>query len=352
MISTIYDYLGIPSRDEKRTAMFVLEHEKLNKTQLSKLTGKTVMLEEKLDGVFSFVVAKYKDGRYEVEHFGRSGKLQQNCEMLNMKCAMEFHKAQEYRGSMVGVYISEVTSDSPLAVLSGYMTPTRVEDASVIPVNRKDNFHDVMTIEDFTNGVCHKQAMERHNYLQARFRKTDLIIIPYEVMSYEEAVEKSKRWIREGKEGGVLRLPSGIWEAGKRDYRIIKVKEKLSYDVTVIGMCSGKEGSKYENTLGKLLVLFRAFGNTIGEPIEIPVSGMTDAQRGLWWGRPELIIGKVVKMDAKSFTEFGNLREPRYKETRHDKGPDFGCYVLINREPKVSTKAKCRWIEYPYQLLE
>ena len=350
MITTIFDYLNIPARDEKHTAMFVLEHEKLNKTQLAKLTGQQVMLEQKLDGVFSFVVATYKDGRYEVEHFGRSGKLQQNCAMLNRKCAMEFHKAQEYRGSMVGVYISEVTSDSPLAVLSGYMTPTRVEDADVVPVNMQDNFHDMMTIEDFTKGICHKQAMERHTYLQAKFRKTDLTIIPYEIMTYEEAVEKSKQWIREGKEGGVVRVPWGTWEAGKRDFRIVKIKEKMSFDVTVIGMCSGKEGSKYENTLGKLLVLFRAFGNPReGEYLIVPISGMTDAQRDLWWEHPKLIIGKVVKMDAKSYTEFGNLREPRYKETREDKGSDFDC--IVGGFLKEYTKAKCKWIEHQYHVM-
>jgi len=46
---------------------------------------------------------------------------------------------------------------------------------------------------------------------------------------------------------------------------------------------------------------------------------MSDKQRNEWWRNPSLIIGKIVKVDAMTFTSTGLLREPRFKEVREDK---------------------------------
>lgn len=291
-------------------------------------------LSEKLDGVYALV--SYIDG--EVRHWGRSGKALSNCEELD-EIFWGALEESDYH-NMDYIFISEVTSNDPLAKLSGYLTPTRVNESKFTPSNMVDNFHDVISAQEFVDGLSWDLFSMRQRLLNNILMPLDIYPISQTTIYYEGARMVSLEWIKLGKEGGVF-AQEALWIAGARNETIIKVKEKLSFDVTVVGICSGKEGSKYENTLGKLVVVFRAFGKPNGETFEIPLSGMTDAQRDLWWTQPELIIGACVKMDAKSFTENGNLREPRFKEVRSDKSSDFPVTLLssINR----ITKGKADW---------
>lgn len=321
-METIWDYLKdrgftVEPRNEKRTVHLVLEHEKLNPTQRSRMKSRGVFM-EKLDGVYSLVT---RVGG-EVRHWGRSGKALQNTEDLDDLVAQEIAKRPLWR-TEDWVMVSEITSDDPLAKLSGYLTPARVNDTDFTPTNMMDNFHDLLPLEDFIEGKCEDAYRTRLEDLRAMLSGTWLNRIPYLFMSYGNALRLSKSYFKEGKEGGVYSQLMSPWIAGKRDESKIKFKEKLSADVTVVGVCSGKRGSKYEHTLGKLIVAFRPFGATSGKFIEIPISGMSDAERLEWWNNPSDILLKTIKMDAKSYTETGNLREPRYKEIRHDKSSDF-----------------------------
>ncbi|WFZ78512.1 ATP-dependent DNA ligase [Aeromonas phage vB_AsaP_MQM1] len=355
-METIYSWLRshgiqVEDRDEDHTAMYVLENDKMSGAQQKLAIGSRYLVQEKLDGVFSFVAVVYRDGQYRSAHFGRSGKKQPGCEAFDELLCQEFNRVSRYGGERSGVYISEVTSDAALAVLSGYLNPNRVGPASA-PAGICDTFHDWMNVVDFCDGICHKEAHYRREYLCRMQEGTTMKVIGSQTMTFGDGQAFGRYLIQKlRKEGAVLKLTTGTWEAGKRDYRQVKVKEKLSYDVTVVGMCSGKEGTKYEHTLGKLLVLFRAFGDSRGKPLVVPVSGMTDTQRNLWWEHPELIIGQCVKMDAKSFTEFGNLREPRFKEVRGDKSSEFPCIVDVGVMNQY-TKAKCLWVEYHYCIME
>lgn len=319
-METIWDYLKdrgftVEPRNEKRTVHLVLEHEKLNPTQRSRMKSRGVFM-EKLDGVYSLVT---RVGG-EVRHWGRSGKALQNTEDLDVEIEKDYFNINPEANV---VFISEVTSDDPLAKLSGHLTPARVNDTDFTPTNMKDNFHDILMLSEFIEGESKMPFMYRLQFLSEAMVGSRTKRIPYLFMSYGNALRLSKSYFKEGKEGGVYSQLMSPWIAGKRDESKIKFKEKLSFDVTVVGVCSGKRGSKYEHTLGKLIVAFRPFGATSGKFIEIPISGMSDAERLEWWNNPSDILLKTIKMDAKSYTETGNLREPRYKEIRHDKSSDF-----------------------------
>jgi len=305
-METIWQYLGFkePVRTEKKTVHLVLESGKLNPTQRKRMQ-KTGYLSEKLDGVYSLVT--FIDG--EVRHWGRSGKALSNCEGLDRYLYLMLEGATKDL-----VFISEITSEDPLAKLSGYLTPSRVKQGTFQPTGMKDNFHDLLTIEEFIQGVSTMPFSKRHHEL----RKYGLNHIPIFIRTIEAAKKNSNEWIKRGKEGGVY-AQDAPWTAGKRDESLIKFKEKLSFDLVVVDGLPGKKGSKYEHTLGKLVVLFKAFGKQDGDSLEIPISGMSDSERDLWWKDPSSILGKVVKVDAKSYTENGNLREPRFKEVREDK---------------------------------
>lgn len=347
-VETIWDYLEsigyeVTRRPEKKTVHLALESEKLNNAQLKRMNP-IMDWSEKLDGVYSLVTVIQRQGINdtvvnEVRHWGRSGKAQVNLDVLDGLVAdsnLKFPK--ESKGGLI--LISEVTSDDALAKLSGYVNPNRVKGSSFVPTNLSDNFHDLLTVREFINGTSKGDYVVRADRLVHLLEDTSLPLVPYfGYMTLEEAKVAVKPIWKRGGEGFVGRDAHALWTAGTRNETVIKLKEKLSYDVTVIGICSGKKGSKYEHTAGKLLVAFRAFGEPDGEFIVVPISGMTDSQRKLWWEHPGHIVGQVVKMDAKSFTENGNLREPRYKETRHDKGSDFP--VKVTAKVREFTKAMC-----------
>ena len=122
-----------------------------------------------------------------------------------------------------------------------------------------------------------------------------------------------------GGEGAVFKQPKGAWTAGKKNEVMMKIKQELSYDLLCIGVDRGDIDGKYGNTLGTLQLQFRRFGKQDGELVAVHVSGMTDEQRTAWWNAPELIIGEIVQVDAMRFTDFGMLREPRFKGIRYDK---------------------------------
>lgn len=334
-IWTYLDSLGIPNtpRSEKHTVHLALESEKMNPTQISRMAS-LGYLSEKLDGVYSLVT--YING--EVRHWGRSGKAQSNCELLDLNIRLLLRDSG-YKDSNF-VFISEITSEDPLAKLSGFLAPTRVNAPKFYPSRLKDNFHDVLTLKVFIKGSTGIEFGLRQSVLQAILLPIGIKPVEQIICNYEAAKAISLEWIKEGKEGGVYAQDS-IWTSGARNESLIKIKERLSFDVTVVGVCSGKQGSKYEHTLGKLVVVFRAFGKPDGKLLEIPISGMTDAQRDLWYSDSDLIIGKCVKMDAKSFTETGNLREPRFKEVRNDKSSQFPVELLEGIS--IYTKGKSTW---------
>jgi ATP-dependent DNA ligase len=338
-VETIWSYLeslgySVKERDEKHVVPFVLESEKLNKAQAKRMSG-IGMYSEKLDGVYAMVTII----NGEVRHWNRTGKAMSNTQLLDgcIECAI----ADNGFIDTPIIAISEVTSEDPLAKLSGYLNPNRVNDSSFEPTNLRDNFHDIVNVEEFIAGVSKDRFASRYNRTKIFMHDIlNLRVIPMNEGTLQSAREFANAvWGRHG-EGVVFAQMDGPWIAGARDETKIKIKEKLSFDVTVVGMVSGKQGSKYEHTLGKLVVAFRAFGEPDGKWLWIPISGMTDTLRDLWWNNPTLIVGETVKMDAKSFTENGNLREPRFKEVRHDKGSEFPVKVL--EDVSEFTKGKAR----------
>lgn len=337
-VETIWDYLEllgyeVVPRTEKKTVHLALESDKLNGAQKKRLQTR-LEWSEKLDGVFSLVTVLPTEQGLRVRHWGRSGKAMSNLGHLDALVEVSLHTPSEPI-----ILISEVTCDNPLAKLSGFVNPNRVNEDDWYPDNLQDNFHDIITFDEFIQGESEMTYHYRQLSLKRALHDSGLNIIPSQgYWSLENARVIVKDIWGVGGEGMVGRDIHSHWVAGARNETMIKLKEKLSFDVTVVGVCSGKEGTKYEGTLGKLIVFFRAFGEADGEPLWVPISGMTDKQRDEWYEHPERIIGATVKMDAKSFTDTGNLREPRYKETRHDKGSDFPCTIL--KETKEFTKGK------------
>lgn len=116
----------------------------------------------------------------------------------------------------------------------------------------------------------------------------------------------------QGREGVILKRSKGLYSPGKRQYDLMKIKESVTLELKVVGIERGEASGKYAHTLGKL-VLQDNCGRTHR------VSGMSDADRDLWYKNPQLIVDQIVEVKAMKKLKDGSLREPRFKAVRHDK---------------------------------
>lgn len=130
-----------------------------------------------------------------------------------------------------------------------------------------------------------------------------------DVQEYAEKVWARKSTNRSD-EGAIGKRIGSVYAEGKRNKDIIKVKCEVSLDLKVVLIEEGE--GKYAGTLGKLIV-------ESADGTRNAVSGMSDAERDEWWDNPQLILGKVVEVQAMQILENGSLREGRFKAVRHDK---------------------------------
>jgi ATP-dependent DNA ligase len=140
--------------------------------------------------------------------------------------------------------------------------------------------------------------------------KNALVRIPeYTCVTLELARLIAEQVIDDGGEGVIVRDLEATWEAGKRDHRIMRIKEKITKDLRVVGV---KEGvGKMAGMAGTLTCKWH--------DTTIEVAGGDFLERKAWFMDPSLIVGQIVEVEAMKVTPKGVLREPRFKGIRFDK---------------------------------
>ena len=115
-------------------------------------------------------------------------------------------------------------------------------------------------------------------------------------------------------EGVMINLDTEYFR--KRHSGILKAKTFFTVDLRVVGFESGKLGSKYENTLGSLVLEYK--NNKVN------ADGMTDEMRDEIWNNKEKYIGKIAEIQHKGETKdnktgLPSLNFPKFKRWRDDK---------------------------------
>lgn len=254
-------------------------------------------ISQKMDGVFCAAVEH--EGNIEI--MSRTGEVYKSLEHI-----------KPYLKSFLKV------SKSCHTVLFEAVIPN--EDQSVVSGACRDTKSQHPEVKAFIYGVVGKnEGKDMIRFTTGDGNRFIHPTIPYitlvhrEVNSEEEIMEIYDQVRAAGGEGVVLNQKMiQEYQPGKRNATLIKLKGNLSFDLEVVGTSEGKIGTKYEGTLGSLAVRFK--DDTI-----INVSGMTDEQRNAWWECPEDIVGKIVQVDAMTYSSNGSLREPRFKGIRYDK---------------------------------
>jgi ATP-dependent DNA ligase len=182
--------------------------------------------------------------------------------------------------------------------------------------------HDMLQIDDWVLGhsqVPYAMRLEQLTTLLGDLPNASLKVIPQTVItSKEEFISFSKAIKLQGGEGACYREEDAEWQSGNRGTNLIRDKQKITYDLVVTGVKDVEEGER-GGLKGVITVRWRAFGKLDNPALDIPIRGMSHAELRAWDADNSLIVGKVVEVEAMTFTNLGMLREPRYKFIREDK---------------------------------
>lgn len=255
----------------------------------------------KYDGVYAYQIIR--EGDYRI--FSATGM-----QYKSLKHIEESGKTLEVQDV---VLIFEVhNSDYAVNIISGKCRDESNQHPELYAV-----VHDVIPYDDFINGFCNIEYSLRELVALAIHGMHYMHPTSFMIRSEAHADELFLEYTAKGHEGIIGRNPDGYWYgAHKRNEDLWKKKIELSYDLEVTHVFKG--AGKYSCTTGTIGCRFRVFGKDDGLLDTVLCSGMTDNQRNTWWADPSSIIGKIVKVDAMTFTKNGLLREPRFKEVRAD----------------------------------
>lgn len=129
------------------------------------------------------------------------------------------------------------------------------------------------------------------------------------VMTGAKAKVYSKKLVNEGWEGVMCIDPKSKYQSGKRVNYSVKLKYRKTADLLCIDVVAGEIGSKYENSIGALVLQ-----DSEGRIVSVG-SGLEDNDR-----RPELsdyYIGKIIEIEYEQIMD--TYIQPVFKGVRLDK---------------------------------
>ena len=307
----IWEFLGLNAshRPASKTTMLV--------KHLREVSDKNIEFpmaaQLKVDGVHCLVVA-YKG---DVQCFTRTGNMMTNVDVV--------------RNAMVfvpdGVYMGELTTTAPhtLEELSGVVNPNRTEPldwyGQAQAAGLFVQWFDWVPIGSFISGGTAGNWLARHEQLTKRLADTDAAkgILPFTLVHDMEVLEKfAQACIDSGEEGACFRNLTSGWEAGHKNWKIVKVVRDTSYDLMCVGVEDGK--GKAAGMVANFLMQWQD-----GEVIKVPPGkGWDDVDKkrafeAAGTGTLADPIGKVYRVTALRDSSKGKLRLPKCREHRHDK---------------------------------
>lgn len=129
------------------------------------------------------------------------------------------------------------------------------------------------------------------------------------LMTGAEAKLYSKKLVNEGWEGVMCIDPKSKYQSGKRVNYSVKLKYRKTADLLCIDVVAGEIGSKYENSIGALVLQ-----DSVGRIVSVG-SGLDDSDR-----QPELsdyYIGKIIEIEYEQIMD--TYIQPVYVGIRRDK---------------------------------
>jgi DNA ligase 1 len=277
----------------------------------SKVSGQK-LVEVKLDGVRVITIV-YPSGN--VDQYSRNGKELVNFEHIKRQFAKH---AKLLREPMV--FDGEVMSSSFQDLMRQVHRKSDVEASDAVL-----HLFDILTLKDFQAGVSSVSQVDRSNSLRVWYNPIadhmpNVAILGYEFVDLDTDTGRAlfqtinQRAIEGGYEGIMIKDPTAPYEC-RRSTAWLKQKPYIEVSLTVIGVEEGT--GRNAGKLGAIIVE----GEDDGKLIRTNVgSGLTDADRVVYWDNADSIIGNIVEVRADAVTQNQDgsysLRFPRFKGFR------------------------------------
>lgn len=320
----VFEFLGLPKghRSTSKVVQKVQAFKDANKKKISRYQ----MGQRKYDGVYlNMVVSDDRAGL-----FNRTGKQFTNLSVLLIKLQSGLSKKHDEL-----CFFGELCCDCcSLEELSGMVNPNRTK-----PLNEKQQewikcvyiaWFDSVTIPEFIAGYSDTPAQVRYTDMKPMMTMLPASLVAESFLCAFGTTVKvplsapslAETLIDQGYEGAVFKALDGDWLAGRKNYTQTKIVRGCDYDLHILDMEVGAEGTKRYKQVTNLIVGWRMFGKLDGELVRLPVDcgkGWTDELRHHAFENPGKYIGKVVHIHALQIGSQGLLRLPKAQEIRIDK---------------------------------
>ena len=185
------------------------------------------------------------------------------------------------------------------------------------PSSFKENLCNIKVFDCIPYVVTDLCSFLQYDLVQEnRLDVASLLFFPYQIsktrtklMTGAEAKLYSKKLVNEGWEGVMCIDPKSKYQAGKRVNYSVKLKYRKTADLLCIDVVAGEIGSKYENSIGALVLQ-----DSEGRIVSVG-SGLDDSDR-----QPELsdyYIGKIIEIEYEQIMD--TYIQPVYVGIRRDK---------------------------------
>ncbi|MBM5458875.1 hypothetical protein H8F21_15015 [Pseudomonas sp. P66] len=227
----------------------------------------------------------------------------------------------QYHGEMLVMQGGDVL---PREIGNGMLTSVNKGSPFPLGCTPVPHLWDVIPLESLTRrGTCQTPYSERFATVQKVVEEFGgglvHVIETVIVHSLDDAYAVSGKYIREGKEGAVIKHPDGIWRdtgsSGSPD--AIKIKLQAPCELRITGLTPGK--GKNAKTFGSL-----ACASECGM-VEVNISGFPDELRLEISNDPDRFIGSIITVKFNDITkpnkktQVYSLYLPRFGELRPDR---------------------------------
>ena len=290
-----------------------------------KLVGKEIIITEKIDGVRTVAII---DENGDVKFYSRQGK--------------EFEGLVEIESAIKMLELKNIVLDGETTILNqdGLESKEVFKRTMEIMGSKTEsktgllyNVFDCMPLSAFKAGVCKTSAKARKQYFKEKYKAatSEKTTMWYETLKYinplpiiysgeyiESIIKKIHNSIIErGGEGVMINVASAPYEC-KRTANLLKVKEMYTMDLKIVGFEEGLVGTKFEGTLGAVVVDYKGYSVKVG-------SGYSEEDREFFWKNQNELLGRVMEVQYFEETQDadGNLslRFPVYVQLR-EKGKE------------------------------
>ncbi len=293
--------LKLTNRPKNKLVQFVKNLEDLRPSQLD-FENSLYQMSEKIDGVFCLAL-KLDDA---VTIFSRTGEIYQSMKHIEEELMSKLKNKDIifFEATNRGTKVDQ-------SIISGWCRDKKTQHPELVAA-----CHNYLTLEDFckekssmtfstAEGELSLRIKDIGGHFKAGVSCYRLPSLP--CRSKAHALETAQEIWRKGGEGVILKNLQASYEPGKRNASLIRIKEKVTYDLKVIDVFEGTGKYRFHGLMGGVVCQWKD-----GKTIRVG-SGFTDVERSGDW------IGKIIEVEAMRESSKGLLREPRFKRIRLDK---------------------------------